>query len=628
MNRSSNGNYQSRGSYGASNPSNGNYRSGDRRSDNRENYNSGGFNHSNQNRQKQLNSLDDIKNLPKPNWSSVHLKHFEKKFLHESQAAVHRPFSEVTNFLTSNNISVSGAHHVKPVLSFNELEIPKDILYKIQDLKFDRPTPIQSMCWPSLLNGNDMVGIARTGSGKTFGFILPMLIHIMNNQKYAKSFSREEIPGPVGLVVAPTRELAMQIQQVADDFGNQLGIKNIVIYGGSPKNAQLNQVRRGADIYIATPGRLIDFVKENQISLSRCTFLVLDEADRMLDMGFEPQIRKIIEQIRPDRQTAMFSATWPKEVRKLAEDFISNYCHINIGSGELAANPNIKQIVEVCQEYEKEGRLREILTQIMSQRDSKAIVFAETKKKVDMYSKIIQSLGHHCLAIHGDKKQQEREWVLNEFKRKPKSILCATDVAARGLNISDIKYVINIDYPMQTEDYVHRIGRTARNSNTGTAFTFITGENAKHVPKLIEILRGANQQVSDSLLALTRNGQGFRSNGFNRNQRPSYNNNNSDGYNQNGSSNGYKRSAAALDESSSSYDNGNDTNKRVRRNRWDDGTSNNNDTENGYRKNGNGYNDNYQLPPPPQVTQQMPTQVSPPSLLAGPGMYSSYASYY
>ncbi|RNA20726.1 putative ATP-dependent RNA helicase DDX5 isoform X2 [Brachionus plicatilis] len=635
-----------------------------------------GANHSQMNRQKQMNGLDDIKNLPKPNWSEHRLRHFEKKFVHELPSAHSRPFAEVTNFLSSNSISVTGGHQVKPVLSFSDLDIPRDVLYKIQDLKFDRPTPIQSMCWPSLLSGQDMVGIAQTGSGKTFGFILPMLIHIMNNQSYVRSFGRDELPGPVGLVVAPTRELAMQIQQVADDFGQQLGVRNVVIYGGSPKHSQLSQARRGADIYIATPGRLIDFVKDKQITLSKCTFLVLDEADRMLDMGFEPQIRKIIEQIRPDRQTAMFSATWPKEVRRLAEDFIKNYVHINIGSGELAANPNILQIIEVCQEYEKEAKVRDILGQIMNQHDSKAIVFSETKKKVEMYSKFIQSLGYHCLAIHGDKKQQEREWVLSEFKRKPKSILCATDVAARGLNISDIKFVINIDYPTQTEDYVHRIGRTARNSNTGTAFTLVTSDNAKHVPKLIEILREANQLVSDSLLALTKgNSYGYR-NGPNRYQKPNYNSHD----NYNGASKGaYKRTSSNFDESYSREDaNGYGGAKKIKKNRWDDSVTENDQSENGYHnqqggvhfnssqnayqnkyQNGNSFNPNrYQmssslmpssdrmghsegqylknvqavtplipptLPTPPQLAQN--GAQLPPPLMPNPAMYQAYANY-
>lgn len=285
---------------------------------------------------------------------------------------------------------------------------------KIRDAKYTKPTPIQSMCWPTLLSGHNMVGIAQTGSGKTFGFVLPLLIHISRNTRYARSINENRgSPGPFALVLAPTRELAIQIQQVAEEFGRLMDIRNVVIYGGASKLPQINQIKRGADIYIATPGRLLDFLKEEVITLGRCTYLVLDEADRMLDMGFEPQIRKIIEQIRPDRQTAMFSATWPKEVIKLAEDFISDYVHITIGATQLTANPNITQIVEICEENNKENRLREILKEIMNGKDSKAIIFAETKKRVDSYSKFMRDLGYHCLTIHGDKKQMEREWVLN-----------------------------------------------------------------------------------------------------------------------------------------------------------------------------------------------------------------------
>ena len=270
------------------------------------------------------------------------------------------------------------------------------------------------MCWPTLMSGNDLVGIAQTDSGKTLGFVIPILVHITNNKRYLREINanRDDPPGPIALVLAPTRELAIQIQAVAEEYEKYSGIKNVCIYGGASKGPQAQQVRKGADIYICTPGRLLDFIKENTISLHRCTYLVLDEADRMLDMGFEPQIRKIIEQIRPDRQTAMFSATWPKEVRKLAEDFLTTYMHITIGATELTANPNIKQIVEICEEQNKENRLKEILAEIMRFRDSKVIIFAETKRRVDSYSKFIRDMGHHCLTIHGDKKQQEREWVL------------------------------------------------------------------------------------------------------------------------------------------------------------------------------------------------------------------------
>ena len=354
--------------------------------------------------------------LRKPVWNSSTMKPFEKEFYRESSIVRNRHQNELNEFLNENNVTVSGNKFIKPILNFNECDIPDGILNKIKEARYEKPTPIQSMCWPTLLSGLDMVGIAQTGSGKTMGFVLPMLIHISRNKNYLRSIqaSREDLPGPIGLVLAPTRELAIQIQQVAEEFGNLTGIRNVCVYGGASKMPQMQQIRRHPEIYIATPGRLLDFLKEDNITLNKCTFLVLDEADRMLDMGFEPQIRKIIEQIRPDRQTTMFSATWPKEVRKLAEDFISNYVHITIGSCDmLTANPNIKQIVELCPESEKENRLKKILDEIMVYRDAKVIAFAETKKRVDQFSNFIRKLGYYCLTIHGDKKQMERERVLN-----------------------------------------------------------------------------------------------------------------------------------------------------------------------------------------------------------------------
>jgi len=375
-------------------------------------------------------------NLSKPSWNQSQLKPFERKFYNESNNLTSRNPTLLNDFLRINNVSVAGAEFIKPILEFKDADLPKNFVDKFYDNGFKRPTPIQSMCWPTLLSGKDLVGVAQTGSGKTLGFIVPIIVHIMNNSRYIREVSdRDHAAGPIALVLAPTRELAIQIQQVAEEYERATGIKNICIYGGASKGGQAGQIRRGADIYIATPGRLLDFLKEGTVSLNRCTYLVLDEADRMLDMGFEPQIRKIIEQIRPDRQTAMFSATWPKEVRKLAEDFITHYIHITIGSAELTANPKITQHVEVMEEQMKEGRLKEILNDIMRARDAKVIIFAETKRKVDSYSRFIRDMGMHCLSIHGDKKQQEREWVLGEFRKKSKSILCATDVAARGISM-------------------------------------------------------------------------------------------------------------------------------------------------------------------------------------------------
>ena len=226
-----------------------------------------------------------------------------------------------------------------PIMRFEDGNFPDYIMSEIRKAGYSAPTPIQAQGWALALTGQDMVGIAQTGSGKTFGYLLPGIIHC-NHQPYLK---RGE--GPIVLVLAPTRELAVQIQEVADQFGKASRLKNTCVYGGAPKGQQLRDIENGAEIVIATPGRLIDFLEANKISLRRTTYLVLDEADRMLDMGFEPQIRKIIEQIRPDRQGLMWSATWPREVQQLANDFLHHsYIHINIGSQDLSANHNILQV--------------------------------------------------------------------------------------------------------------------------------------------------------------------------------------------------------------------------------------------------------------------------------------------
>jgi ATP-dependent RNA helicase DDX5/DBP2 len=224
----------------------------------------------------------------------------------------------------------------------------------------------------------------------------------------------------------------VQIQQECARFGGSSRIRNCAVYGGVPKGPQIRDLQRGAEIVIATPGRLIDMLEAGKLNLRRVTYLVMDEADRMLDMGFEPQIRKILSQIRPDKQTCMFSATWPKEVQRLANDFLNNFIQVNIGSIELAANHNVKQVIEVCTDFEKRGRLIKHLDHI-SQENAKVLIFTGTKRVADDLTKYLRQDGWPALAIHGDKQQQERDWVLAEFKSGRSPIMVATAVASRGL---------------------------------------------------------------------------------------------------------------------------------------------------------------------------------------------------
>ncbi|KAF7385394.1 ATP-dependent RNA helicase p62-like isoform X1 [Vespula maculifrons] len=450
-------------------------------------------------------------NLRKPNWDYENLKPFKKDFYIPHPNVQSRHPREVDLFREENKITLKGEKIPNPIQFFEEGNFPDYVMQAIRKQGFTEPTAIQAQGWPIAMSGLNMVGIAQTGSGKTLGYILPAIVHINSQQPLNRG------DGPIALVLAPTRELAQQIQSVVNDFGSLSYVRNTCIFGGAPKGSQARDLERGVEICIATPGRLIDFLERGTTNLRRCTYLVLDEADRMLDMGFEPQIRKIIEQIRPDRQVLMWSATWPKEVRNLAEEYLTDYTQLNIGSLTLAANHNILQIVDVCQEHEKETKLGTLLQEIGNVNDDggKTIIFVETKKKVENITRNIRRYGWPAVCMHGDKSQQERDYVLREFRNKKGSILVATDVAARGLDVDDVKYVINFDYPSSSEDYIHRIGRTGRSQSTGTSYAFFTPQNSRQAKDLINVLQEANQVINPKLAELaTRTGGG----GYNRNR--------------------------------------------------------------------------------------------------------------
>ncbi|KAF5375581.1 hypothetical protein D9757_008530 [Collybiopsis confluens] len=494
-------------------------------------------------------------NLHSVDWSHTKLAQFEKNFYVEDKRVATRSEREIEDFRRSKEIK-AGRGIPRPVTTFEEAGFPEYLLTSIRAQGFKEPTPIQCQAWPMALSGRDVIAIAQTGSGKTISFALPAMLHI-NAQALLSPGD-----GPIALVLAPTRELAVQIQQECAKFGfftsSNSRIRSCAIYGGAPKGPQIRDLQRGVEVIIATPGRLIDMLESGKTNLRRLTFLVMDEADRMLDMGFEPQIRKIVSQIRPDRQTLMFSATWPKDVQILANDFLRDMIQCNVGSMSTTAAHNIEQNIEVCSEFEKRNKLITHLERVSSE-NAKVLIFVATKRVADEITKFLRQDGWPALAIHGDKEQRERDWVLGEFKAGRSPILIATDVASRGLAVTearpkpsvsfsnsqgssslvafgrldfasfsrgilgigltssswliglralvsfsfkifidfypDVGYVINYDFPNNCEDYVHRIGRTGRAGKKGTSFTYFTTENAKSARELIAILKDAKAIV-------------------------------------------------------------------------------------------------------------------------------------
>jgi ATP-dependent RNA helicase DBP3 len=401
--------------------------------------------------------------------------------------------ADVQKWYQSQMIQIGGdGCAFKPIMGFEHAGFPSDIAGAVAG--FDKPTPIQSQCWPILLSGRDIVGIAATGSGKTLAFGMPALVHIRELKK-----KNPNAKGPFLLVVAPTRELAMQSDKVLRDSGAKCGVNSICIYGGVPKYEQCKALRAGVEIVVATPGRLRDLMNQGACDLSNVSFVVLDEADRMLDMGFQKDIEEIIGATAKKRTTAMFSATWPREVEALARSYMSNEIKVTIGSDDLAASKTITQIVEVVEERDRDKLALGLLKKYHSGGD-KVLLFVLYKKEASRVEKYLQYAGYTCCSIHGDKSQEARTAALDDFRSGKCPLMIATDVAARGLDIPKVEYVINYSFPLTIEDYVHRIGRTGRAGRKGIAHTFFHIGDKSHAGELVQVLKDADQEVPASLM--------------------------------------------------------------------------------------------------------------------------------
>ncbi|KAJ3092129.1 hypothetical protein HK102_010409 [Quaeritorhiza haematococci] len=454
------------------------------------------------------------------------------------------PESQITSFLSESNISIepeatgessesssaSELSSMRPILEFRFAQFPQALADLLAAAAFTKPTPIQATTWPFLLQKRDLVGIAATGSGKTLSFALPALIHVQNKKQQSSSNKKDKkkkkqynsTVSPTVLVLAPTRELAMQTQDTFTRFGEPLGITSVCLVGGVSKNDQKQALRQAEslDAIVATPGRLLDFVSDAEggyqsgptVDLSQVSYFVLDEADRMLDLGFEPHVKKIagLLKAKEERQTVMFSATWPASIQRLSSTYMRTpFVRVTVGSKDLSANVNITQTVEVIDPMAKDRRLSEVLRDYYKKTknsgNSKAlnrvIVFALYKKECARVHQVLQRQGYKdAQCIHGDMPQHQRTANMNAFKEGKCQLLVATDVAARGLDIPDVQLVVNYTYPLTTEEYCHRIGRTARAGKSGLAHTFFTVHDKKESGALINVLKQAGQVVPADLM--------------------------------------------------------------------------------------------------------------------------------
>lgn len=400
---------------------------------------------------------------------------------------------------TDGSVAVTGKGvkeaQFEPLKSFVEAGLPDEVLECCRTFK--SPSPIQSHAWPFLLHGRDFIGIAATGSGKTLAFGVPGIMHVLNTRKGKMPKGRS----PLCLVLSPTRELAQQISSVLENAGRPCGVTSTCLYGGVSKGSQISCLKSGVDIVIGTPGRLKDLMEMEVCRLSEVSFVVLDEADRMLDMGFEPEVRSILSQTCTERQMVMFSATWPLQVNQLAQEFMDpDPVKVVVGSEDLAANHDVMQIVEVLDDRSRDDRLVALLEKYHKSQRNRVLVFVLYKNEAARVEKMLQRRGWKAVSIHGDKAQTERTKALSLFKSGSYPLMIATDVAARGLDIPDVEVVINYSFPLTTEDYVHRIGRTGRAGKKGVAHTFFMQQNKGLAGELVNVLREAKQVVPDALL--------------------------------------------------------------------------------------------------------------------------------
>ncbi|OQR70356.1 putative ATP-dependent RNA helicase DDX46-like [Tropilaelaps mercedesae] len=431
-------------------------------------------------------SLDDITYQP-----------FRKDFYIEVPELAQMSQSEVDAIRTElDGITIKGKNVPKPIKTWPQAGISKKVLDVLKKANFEKPTPIQAQALPAIMSGRDLIAIAKTGSGKTLAFLLPMFRHIVDQPPL------ETNDGPIAVVMTPTRELAMQITKDCKKFTKALNLRVVCVYGGTGISEQIAELKRGAEIIVCTPGRMIDMLAANSgrvTNMRRCTYVVLDEADRMFDMGFEPQVMRIIDSIRPDRQTVMFSATFPRQMEALARRILLKPIEILVG-GRSVVCKEVEQHVLILNEEDKFLKLLEILGKYTPK--GSAIIFVDKQEHADALLKDLMTASYNCSVLHGGIDQFDRDSTIVDFKNGKFNVLVATSVAARGLDVKQLVLVVNYDCPNHYEDYVHRCGRTGRAGNKGFAYTFIAPDQERYTVDIIRALELSETPIPDDLQKL------------------------------------------------------------------------------------------------------------------------------
>lgn len=429
------------------------------------------------NARKTLEVVDHTKLQYEPFTKSFYIEVPELAKMTEDQVADYR--------LKLEGVRIRGKNCPRPVKTFAQSGLSGSILERLKELKYERPTPIQAQALPAIMSGRDVIGIAKTGSGKTLAFLLPLMRHILSQRDLSPG------EGPIGLIMVPTRELATQIHSDLAEFRRACGIVSCCIYGGADMGSQIGDLKRGAHVVVCTPGRMIEMLTLGRVTnLKRVTFLIIDEADRMFDLGFEQQIMKIVNNVRPDRQTVMFSATFPRQVEAAARKILTTAPLEITVHGRSVVSDTITQIVEVLDHNQKFYRLMELISEWHPK--GSILVFAESQTAADMLFANVVKSGYDASSFHAGRDQLDRDETIERFKSGDLKIMIATSGASRGLDVPGLKLVVNYDAPNHLEDYVHRVGRTGRAGAKGTAITFIAPDEERYAGDLLKALKASN----------------------------------------------------------------------------------------------------------------------------------------